>query len=67
MPPPHLLHLEGGPALSAFRANTLLQRLRERVARIAAVHARHAHWACSDAPLQPAEHDKLKALLDNGE
>jgi phosphoribosylformylglycinamidine synthase len=72
MPPPlHLLHLEGGPALSAFRAASLLQRLRERVPhlakRLAAVHARHAYWACSDEPLPGAQHDKLKALLDNGE
>ncbi len=72
MPPPlHLLHLEGGPALSAFRAQNLLQRLRERVPhlakRLAAVHARHAYWAGSDEPLPGAQHDKLKALLDNGE
>jgi hypothetical protein len=34
----HLQHLEGGNALSAFRAQALLARLRERVPRIAAVH-----------------------------
>src|SRR5206468_3204961 len=68
MPPPHhLIHLEGGPALSAFRAQNLLQRLRERVPRVHAVHARYAYWTSSDAPLPPAQHDKLKALLDNGE
>src|SRR5262249_45220595 len=65
--PPHLIHLEGGPALSAFRTQNLLQRLRPRVQRVSAVHARHAYWTASDAPLQSAEHDKLKALLDNGE
>ncbi|MCC7458633.1 MAG: phosphoribosylformylglycinamidine synthase [Nitrospira sp.] len=63
----HLIHLEGGPALSAFRAQSLLARLRDRVARVSAVHARHGYWAASDAPLEPAQHDKLKALLDNGE
>ncbi|MCW5658868.1 MAG: phosphoribosylformylglycinamidine synthase [Burkholderiaceae bacterium] len=63
----HLLHLEGGPALSAFRSTSLLTRLRERVSRVSAIHARHGYWAASDAPLPPAQHDKLKALLDNGE
>jgi phosphoribosylformylglycinamidine synthase len=65
--PLHLIHLEGGPALSAFRAQNLLQRLRERVSRVSAVHARHGYWTASDAALPPALHDKLKALLDNGE
>ncbi|HEU5294359.1 MAG TPA: phosphoribosylformylglycinamidine synthase, partial [Burkholderiaceae bacterium] len=65
--PHHLVHLEGGPALSSFRAQTLLQRLRERVPRVAAIHARHAYWTCSDAPLPQAQHNKLKALLDNGD
>ena len=63
----HLIHLEGGPALSTFRAQNLLRRLRERVPSVSAVHARHAYWACSDAPLAQAEHEKLEALLDNGE
>src|SRR5688572_1762628 len=65
--PLHLIHLEGGPALSAFRAQNLVQRLRERVPRVSAVHARHAYWAASDSALPDAQHDKLKALLDNGE
>ena len=63
----HLIHLEGGPALSAFRTQNLLARLRARVPRVAAVFARHAHWCGSDEPLPPALHDKLRALLDNGE
>ncbi|HEX6018387.1 MAG TPA: phosphoribosylformylglycinamidine synthase, partial [Burkholderiaceae bacterium] len=65
--PLHLIHLEGGPALSGFRAQALLQRLRERVSRVSAIHARHGFWVGSDQPLPPALHDKLKALLDNGE
>ena len=65
--PPQLIHLEGGPALSAFRATLLLARLRERVPRVSAVHARHGYWVCSDAPLDRGAHDKLTALLDNGE
>src|SRR6185503_20047453 len=65
--PLHLIHLEGGPALSAFRAQNLLQRLRERVSRVSGIHARYGYWSGSDEPLPPAQHDKLKALLDNGE
>jgi len=64
---PHLIHLEGGNALSAFRAQALLAKLRERVPRISAVHARHAYWVMSDAPLDPASRDKLTALLTIGE
>jgi phosphoribosylformylglycinamidine synthase len=41
--------------------------VRERVSRVGAVHARHGYWAASDAALPQAQHDKLKALLDNGE
>ena len=63
----HLVHLEGGNALSAFRAQALLPRLREHVARIAGVHARHAYWVCSDAPLDRHAHDKLTALLTIGD
>ena len=37
------------------------------VPRVSAIHARHGYWTASDAPLESAQHDKLKALLDNGE
>ena len=64
--PKHLTHFEGGSALSNFRAAALLARLREANPRIAAVHARHVHWVCSDAPLSHAEHRKLEGLLRYG-
>ena len=44
MSDPILLHFEGGNALSAFRARTLLQALQRINERIAEVSARHVHW-----------------------
>ncbi|WP_127996644.1 phosphoribosylformylglycinamidine synthase [Piscinibacter defluvii] len=65
--PKHLIHFEGGNALSAFRAQALLPRLQAVDPRIAAVHARHGHWVWSDHPLAAAEHDRLAALLRYGD
>jgi phosphoribosylformylglycinamidine synthase len=65
--PKHLLHFEGGNALSAFRAQALLARLAEASSRISGVSARHVHWVWSDAPLDGAARDKLGALLAYGE
>ncbi len=65
--PKHLLHFEGGNALSAFRAQALLSRLAEACPRISGISARHVHWAWSDAPLDAAARDKLAALLAYGE
>jgi phosphoribosylformylglycinamidine synthase len=62
----HLIHIEGGNALSSFRAAALLARLRELNPRVAAVHARHVHWLCSDAPLSGAQRDKAQGLLRYG-
>ena len=42
--PLHLLHFEGGSALSAFRAQALLARLQAACPRITGVAARHVHW-----------------------
>ena len=64
--PKHLLHFEGGNALSAFRAQALLARLTAACARITGLSARHVHWAWSDAPLAGGERDKLAALLAYG-
>ena len=66
-PTPQLLSFEGGNALSEFRARALLPRLQAVVARVACVHARHVHWAASDAPLDAAARDKLAALLRYGD
>lgn len=65
--PKHLIHFEGGNALSAFRAQALLTKLQAIEPRVTAVHARHVHWVWSDHPLAGAEHDRLAALLRYGD
>ncbi|HJW12445.1 MAG TPA: phosphoribosylformylglycinamidine synthase, partial [Albitalea sp.] len=62
-----LLHFEGGNALSAFRAQALLQKLQAVSPRISGVHARHVHWAWSDKALDGDASTKLAALLRYGE
>ena len=62
--PLHLMHFEGGDALSAFRAQALLARLQAACPRITAVAARHVHWVAFDVAPQRA--DKISALLDYG-
>jgi phosphoribosylformylglycinamidine synthase len=64
---PHLLHFEGGNALSAFRAQALLPRLQAVSAHVAGVSARHVHWVAGDAPLEGALRDQLAALLTYGD
>ncbi len=65
--PLHLLHFEGGSALSAFRSQALLARLQAACPRVIAVAARHVHWVAFDAPPAPADIDRLQALLHYGE
>jgi phosphoribosylformylglycinamidine synthase len=65
--PKHLMHFEGGNALSAFRAQGLLARLQAVNPRIAGVSARYVHWVWSDAPLDRGALDKLAALLTYGD
>ncbi len=62
--PLHLMHFEGGDALSAFRAQALLARLQAACPRITAAAARHVHWVAFDVAPQRA--DKISALLDYG-
>jgi len=63
----HLMHFEGGNALSAFRAAALLPALQAACPRIAGVSARHVHWVWSDAPLAADAHQKLAELLTYGD
>ena len=65
--PKHLMHLEGGNALSAFRSQGLLARLAAVSPRIVGVAARYVHWVWSDAPLDRGTRDKLEALLTYGD
>ena len=64
--PLHLMHFEGGDALSPFRAQALLTRLQAACPRVTGVAARHVHWAAFDAPPARAMVDKLQALLRYG-
>ncbi|MBQ0944976.1 phosphoribosylformylglycinamidine synthase [Ideonella sp. 4Y16] len=63
----HLMHFEGGNALSAFRAAALLPRLQAACPRITGVSARHVHWVLSDQALAADDTDKLARLLDYGD
>ena len=62
-----LMFFEGGNALSAFRASSLLQRLQALNPRVNALSARHVHWVRCAAPLDEATRDRLAALLRYGE
>jgi phosphoribosylformylglycinamidine synthase len=65
--PKHLLHFEGGNAMSAFRAQALLPRLQAVSPRITGVHGRHVHWVWSETALPREATDKLEALLRYGD
>ncbi|MBE0548350.1 MAG: phosphoribosylformylglycinamidine synthase [Rubrivivax sp.] len=65
--PLHLLHFEGGSALSTFRAQSLLARLQAACPRISGVAACFVHWAAFDGAPEPADVDKLQALLNYGD
>ena len=60
----HLMHFEGGQALSDFRAQALLPKLQAVNARISAVAARHVHWVWADVA---ADVNKLAGLLSYGD
>jgi len=66
-PSPTLLHLEGGNALSDFRARKLLAALQAVAERISAVQARHVHWVRCATPPDAAALGRLEALLRYGE
>ena len=65
--PLHLLHFEGGSALSAFRAQALLARLQAACPRIRSVAARFVHWVAFDNEPARGDVDKLRALLSYGD
>jgi len=64
---PHVLHFEGGNAVSPFRARALLAAVQAACPRISGLAARHVHWAAFDRAPDPATLDKLPALLSYGE
>src|SRR5689334_9739482 len=65
--PKHLMHFEGGNALSTFRAQALLARLQAASPKVTGVSARFVHWVWSDGALEASALDKLAALLRYGD
>ena len=65
--PQHLISVEGGNALPAFRAQALLARLQQLAPRVTAVYARHVHWVCSEAALTDADRGTVDGLLRYGD
>ena len=62
-----LTTVPGGSALSAFRAEGLLRRLRQVAPQVDAVTARHVHVVATDHGPGPEEQEALRAILDHGE
>jgi phosphoribosylformylglycinamidine synthase len=65
--PLNILHFEGGAALSAFRAQALLQRLQVACPELKSLDARFVHWVAHTGPASPAAVNKLEALLTYGD
>jgi phosphoribosylformylglycinamidine synthase len=63
----HLLHFEGGNALSAFRAKALLPQLQAVSSRITGVAARHVHWVWTDEAPAADARERLARLLEYGD
>ena len=63
---PQPLFVEGGNALSAFRAQALLPQLQAVSARITGVVARHVHWVLPEVG-HALDRDKLAGLLRYGD
>ncbi|HQQ68751.1 MAG TPA: phosphoribosylformylglycinamidine synthase [Alicycliphilus sp.] len=63
----HITQLEGGNALSDFRAQQLLPRLQAIHPKITGITARHVHLVARDVAPTPAELERLAALLTYGD
>ncbi|MBP9919094.1 MAG: phosphoribosylformylglycinamidine synthase, partial [Dermatophilaceae bacterium] len=61
-----LTTVDGGAALSDFRARALLPRLQAVAPTVTGVAARFVHWVASAAPLSSAETETVARLLDYG-
>ncbi|GAA4878217.1 phosphoribosylformylglycinamidine synthase [Serinicoccus chungangensis] len=66
-PDPVLTTVPGGSALSTFRAEGLLRRLRRVAPTVRALTARHVHVVATDHEPAPAELEALGAILEHGE
>ncbi|MBL9170538.1 MAG: phosphoribosylformylglycinamidine synthase [Verrucomicrobiales bacterium] len=63
----HLIVIEGGNALSEFRAQALLPSLQAVHSGVAGIHARFVHCVLSATPLEGEELARLKRLLNYGD
>ncbi|MHA7600787.1 phosphoribosylformylglycinamidine synthase [Alicycliphilus sp. T452] len=63
----HITTLEGGNALSTFRAQQLLPQLQAIHPKIEGIAARHVHLVAQDAAPTPAGQERLAALLRYGD
>ncbi|MDB5912114.1 MAG: purL, partial [Ramlibacter sp.] len=63
----HITEFEGGQALSEFRIQQLLPRLKAVHPKIAGLAARHVHLVAGDHAPDAAERERLAALLTYGE
>ncbi|HKB55196.1 MAG TPA: phosphoribosylformylglycinamidine synthase, partial [Ramlibacter sp.] len=63
----HITAFEGGSALSDFRIRQLLPRLQAASQKITGLAARFVHLVAADHAPQPAEQERVAALLSYGE
>ncbi|HSH29383.1 MAG TPA: hypothetical protein VK971_05680, partial [Thiohalobacter sp.] len=61
-----MLHLPGAPALSVFRTDKLLERVREAGIALEALHTRYQHFVDLERHLEAAEQRRLERLLEYG-
>ncbi|MCA0177354.1 MAG: phosphoribosylformylglycinamidine synthase [Proteobacteria bacterium] len=61
-----LTYVDGGAALSDFRAAALLPRLQAVCPRVTGVQARFGHWVWATAPLNTDQRAQVAALLTYG-
>ena len=67
LPAATVLHFEGGPALSDFRARALLERLQAAVPRVAGVTACQVYWSALAGGPTPDSRARIAALLEIGD
>jgi phosphoribosylformylglycinamidine synthase len=63
----HITEFEGGKALSEFRVRQLLPRLQAIEPKVSGIGARFVHLVATEHAPEPAERERLAALLTYGE
>jgi phosphoribosylformylglycinamidine synthase len=64
---PHITEFEGGNALSDFRIQQILSRLKAIHPKVNALSARFVHLVATDHPLDGAERERIASLLTYGD